>query len=72
MLLNHVSVSQLERLVQDIGFSTIEENIIKLRYGKEKLSIEDLCDKLHISKTTYKKHRLNILYKFIIYFDSNN
>lgn len=67
-LLNCMSESMLVEVINTIGLTSIEEQITLLRYGKERLSVEELCDKLCISLSTYKKHRRNILYKISLYF----
>ena len=67
-LLNYVSESMLKAVVDEIGLTPIEEEITMLRYGKQRLSVDELCDKMCISLSTYKKHRRNILYKISVYF----
>lgn len=67
-LLNCVSESMLKAVVDEIGLTPIEEEITMLRYGKQRLSVDELCDKMCISLSTYKKHRRNILYKISVYF----
>ena len=67
-LLNCVSQSMLERVVDEIGLTSIEKDITLLRYGKERLTVDELCEQLNISHITYKKHRRNILHKISIFF----
>lgn len=67
-LLNYVSESMLKAVVEEIRLTPIEEEITMLRYGKQRLTVDDLCEKMCISLSTYKKHRRNILYKISVYF----
>lgn len=67
-LLNYVSESMLKAVVEEIGLTPIEEEITMLRYGKQRLTVDELCEKMCISLSTYKKHRRNILYKISVYF----
>lgn len=67
-LLNYVSESMLKAVVEEIGLTAIEEEITMLRYGKQRLTVDELCEKMCISLSTYKKHRRNILYKISVYF----
>lgn len=67
-LLNYVSESMLKAVVDEIGLTPIEEEITMLRYGKQRLTVDELCEKMCISLSTYKKHRRNILYKISVYF----
>lgn len=70
-LLNYVSDSSLRQVIEKIGLTPIEEQITLLRYGKDRLSVEELCDKLCISLGTYKRHRRNILYKIAVFAKDN-
>ena len=67
-MLNYVSESMLKAVVEEIGLTAIEEEITMLRYGKQRLTVDELCEKMCISLSTYKKHRRNILYKISVYF----
>lgn len=67
-LLNYVSESMLKAVVEEIGLTPIEKEITMLRYGKQRLTVDELCEKMCISLSTYKKHRRNILYKISVYF----
>lgn len=71
-LLNYVSDSMLKEVVDEIGLTPIEEEITMLRYGKQRLTVDELCNKMCISLTTYKKHRRNILYKISLYFANHS
>ena len=67
-LLNCMSQSMLDKVVGEIGLTSIEKDITLLRYGKERLTVDELCEQLNISPGTYKKHRRNILHKISIFF----
>lgn len=67
-LLNCMSQSMLEKVIDEIGLTSIEEEITLLRYGKARLTVDELCEQLNISPGTYKKHRRNILYKISLFF----
>lgn len=71
-LLNCMSQSMLEKAIDEIGLTSIEKEITLLRYGKARLTVEELCKQLNISPETYKKHRRNILYKISIFFSNQH
>lgn len=67
-LLNCMPEALLVEAIKEIGLTSTEEEITMLRYGKERLTVEELCERMNISNSTYKKHRRNILYKISLYF----
>lgn len=64
--------SDLIKLLEAVGLSEQEETLIIKRYGQERLSVEEICERMAVSESTYKRVRRAALNKMVNYLIYNN
>ena len=70
-LKENVGHIELIKLIENVGLSSEEEIIVLSRYGKEKLDVLSICNRMGISESTYKKIRRTALNKIVRYLVRN-
>ena len=70
-LKENVGYIELIKLLENVGLSSEEEIIVLSRYGKEKLDVLSICNRMGISESTYKKIRRTALNKIVRYLVRN-
>ena len=70
-LKENVGHIELIKLIENVGLSLEEEIIVLSRYGKEKLDVLSICNRMGISESTYKKIRRTALNKIVRYLVKN-
>ena len=70
-LKENVGHIELIKLIENVRLSSEEEIIVLSRYGKEKLDVLSICNRMGISESTYKKIRRTALNKIVRYLVRN-